>query len=98
MRRAIPAVLRPRSQEQEPESRNDEQYAAQSAALEAGRQQPLEQNEYGDRRDADEIHHAANEEQQHQDPAAAKTINAVLEAHPAGAAEPGTPMGNDESH
>src|ERR1700684_1143946 len=56
----------------------------------------LQQNKYGDRRDPHKVHHAADEQQCHQDPAATYAVDAEPQSHPEGAEVTAAPAAGHE--
>ena len=63
----------------------------------AARRDLLDQHEERERGDPEQVHHAADEEQRHQDPAAAEAVEAVQEPHPERAARAGTEACREET-
>src|SRR5262245_10408389 len=64
-----------------PAAPEDEHNATGAGDPKAGRGNLFEKYERGDGRDPPEIHHAGDEEESHQKPAAAYTVTAEMQAH-----------------
>src|ERR1700731_4093921 len=69
------------SQGQTQRAKQDHRSARELTTHVTDRDRLLQQHEEGDRGDPQEVHHAADEQKSHQDPAAAKAVGAEPEAH-----------------
>ena len=85
------------SAHEHPESCGNQQHAADPRAVHAERRQFFECDKCRQRRDDGQVHHAAGKQQQHQRPAAAHAIGAVLEAHTERTGQSSAPAAHQES-
>jgi hypothetical protein len=81
---------------QQPDAIGRQQHTADPGHPEAGREQLFDQHHGGQDGDPQQVHHAAREQQRHQNPAAAEAIETVAEAHVQGAGGAVPPVVDDE--
>ena len=79
------------------ESSRDQEQAADSRAVQTERRDFFKCHERRQGRDDEQVHHAAREQQQHQCPAAANAVHAVLESHTERTRRPIAPTADQES-